>query len=182
MRNRLTGYTSEQIRHLLTALARRLDEHDVSAEIYLVGGAAMALEYNSRRTTRVIDAVYSPEHAVSEAAHTIAEEFGLDPAWLNNAAGAWIPDGRDDDATSFAVAKNLSVKVASPRNLLAMKLSAGRDQDIADIAVLCQTLGIDTAEEAVKVAFQLYGEDSVRLSDADDLLLVAQEALDTMRR
>lgn len=175
------GYTSQRILELLKELAWRLEKRGASADIYLVGGAAMALEYNSRRTTRDIDALYAPEHSVAEAAHSMAEDLGLDPAWLNSAARAWVPDGNDDDATSVAVAKNLNIRVASPRTLLAMKLAAGRDQDIVDIAVLCHVLGLETAGEAVKVAFELYGEDSVQLSDREDLLLIAQEALDTRR-
>jgi hypothetical protein len=62
-----------------------------------------------------------------------------------------------------------------------MKLAAGRDRDIPDIAVLCRTLDIKTTEAAVDVAIELYGEDSMQLSGRHDLLLIAQEALDSFR-
>jgi hypothetical protein len=54
-----------------------------------------------------------------------------------------------------------------------MKLAAGRDRDIPDIAVLCQALGIETADEAADIAFELYGSDSMQLSNRDDVLLIA---------
>jgi hypothetical protein len=79
------------------------------------------------------------------------------------------------------IADNLVLRVASPKFLLAMKLAAGRDRDIPDIAVLCKALDITTAKAAVEIAVELYGEDSMQLSDRDDLLLVAQEALDSFR-
>lgn len=60
-----------------------------------------------------------------------------------------------------------------------MKLAAGRDRDIPDIAVLCRALDIRTAKAAVDVAVELYGEHSMQLSNRDDLLLIAQEALDS---
>ncbi|WP_211882790.1 hypothetical protein [Pseudarthrobacter albicanus] len=56
----------------------------------------------------------------------------------------------------------------------------GRDRDIHDIAVLCKLLRIGTAQEAVDIALELYGEDSMQLTNQDDLLLIAQEALDTI--
>jgi hypothetical protein len=61
-----------------------------------------------------------------------------------------------------------------------MKLAAGRDRNIPDIAVLCQVLNIRNAEAAVEIALERYGEESMQLSDRDDLLLIAQEALNTL--
>lgn len=100
MMNPPRGYTSEQISELLRELARRLEEDGVSADIYLVGGAAMALEYNSRRTTQDIDAVHVPVQRVALAARSMANDMNLDPSWLNSAARAWMPDGEDQSAAA----------------------------------------------------------------------------------
>lgn len=80
----------------------------------------------------------------------------------------------------MTIADNLVLRIASPRFLLAMKLAAARDRDIPDIAELCRALDISTAEAAVDIAVELYGEHSMQLSNRDDLLLVAQEALDSI--
>ena len=169
----------DDIRELLIQLSRRLQARGAAADIYLVGGAAIAVEFDSRRSTTDIDAVYKPEQTVQEIATQMAAELGLDPRWLNNAARAYIPDGEDSEAAEMAIADNLTLRVASPRFLLAMKLAAGRDRDIPDIAVLCRALGIRTAEAAADVAIELYGEDSMQLSNRADLLLVAHEALNS---
>lgn len=39
---------------------------------------------------------------------------------------------------------------------------------------------LQSAQEAVEIALELYGEDSMQLSNQEDLPLVAQEALDTI--
>lgn len=90
----------------------------------------------------------------------------------------WVLNTADVEAATVLVTDNLTLRVASPRFLLAMKMAAGRDRDIRDIAVLCSVLDIETAQEAVDIALGLYGEDSMQLSSRDDLLLIAQEALD----
>lgn len=43
--------------------------------------------------------------------------------------------------------------------------SAGRDRDIPDIAVLCQALGIDAANGAADIAFEL---DSLHVDEEKD--------------
>jgi len=176
---RRASYGPDDIRELLEELSRRLQARGVGADIYLVGGAAIAIEFDSRRSTTDIDAVYHPEQTVQDVAKDMAQEMRLDPRWLNNAARAYIPDGQDVEAAELTIAGNLVLRVASPRFLLAMKLAAGRDRDIPDIAVLCRALHISTAEAAVDVAVELYGEHSMQLSNRADLLLVAQEALDS---
>lgn len=52
----------------LTALAGELERRGVVAEMYVVGGAAIALAFDERRATRDIDAVFEPKDVVYEAA------------------------------------------------------------------------------------------------------------------
>jgi hypothetical protein len=49
-----------EIIEALTALAAELERRGVSAEMYVVGGAAIALAFDERRSTRDIDAVFEP--------------------------------------------------------------------------------------------------------------------------
>lgn len=88
---RRASYRSDDIRGLLGELSRRLHARGAGADIYLVGGAAIAIEFDSRRSTTDIDAVYHPEQTVQEAATDMAQEMGLDPLWLNNAARGLHP-------------------------------------------------------------------------------------------
>jgi hypothetical protein len=49
-------------------LGDRLVQRGVIADIYVFGGAAMALAYDARRATRDIDAVFKPHGIVLEVA------------------------------------------------------------------------------------------------------------------
>ncbi|MDE0776764.1 MAG: hypothetical protein OSB43_10865, partial [Nocardioides sp.] len=58
---------AERMRSLLAELHERLKVRDVKASIYLVGGAAMTLEYGRDGLTPDIDAVISHEAVIEEA-------------------------------------------------------------------------------------------------------------------
>jgi hypothetical protein len=47
----VTSFDAEQLRSLLAELSSRLEERGVKGEMFLVGGAAMALAYSRRRAT-----------------------------------------------------------------------------------------------------------------------------------
>lgn len=69
-------------------LGDRLARRGVVADIYIFGGAAMSMVYDSRRATRDIDAVFKPHGVVLEEARAVAEELGLPPWWLNEQAAS----------------------------------------------------------------------------------------------
>lgn len=47
-----------EIERAFTALGERLVRRDVVADVFVVGGAAMALAYDAARVTRDVDAVF----------------------------------------------------------------------------------------------------------------------------
>ncbi|MFJ5602031.1 DUF6036 family nucleotidyltransferase [Micromonospora parva] len=60
-------------------LGDRLAKRGVIADLYIFGGAAMALAYDARRATRDIDAVFQPHGIVldeARAAAVVAERTG----------------------------------------------------------------------------------------------------------
>jgi len=71
----------------------------VVADLYIFGGAAMSMVYDSRRATRDIDAVFQPHGVVLEEAHAVAEELGLPQWWLNEQASVYIAPGGDSAAS-----------------------------------------------------------------------------------
>jgi len=163
------------IRELLETLGQRLDAKGVEATIYVVGGSAVALEYDGRRTTADVDARFEPRTTVLEEAAVLADEYGLKPNWLNDASKAFIPDGVDTEAQRLP---GLNVTIASPRYLLAMKMAAGRDRDVPDIAAIMDHLGITDPADAVEITMATYGEDSMQVSASrEDLTFLAAEAL-----
>jgi predicted nucleotidyltransferase len=171
-----TGFDRNRIIELLTELGRRLSAKGVAGRLYIVGGAAMALEFDTRRTTRDIDAVLHPPTTVADEAASMARELGLPPGWLSAAASPFIPLF-DEDPVSLDV-EGLQVAVSSPANLLAMKMAAGRPQDLTDLVVLFRHLKIRSPEQAVDIATRMYGDDSVVLSEPrESLLLLAESVL-----
>jgi len=76
----------DDITAALTALGRRLSADGIDGRIYVVGGAAVALAYNSRGSTRDIDAVFEPKMRILEAAALVAVELGLPADWINDGA------------------------------------------------------------------------------------------------
>ena len=67
------GLGREDIRSLLDDLSAELAARGARAELFLVGGAALAVAYDATRATRDLDAVFIPTDVVRQAAATVAE-------------------------------------------------------------------------------------------------------------
>jgi hypothetical protein len=173
--------TKEEITGLLTELGQRLRASGVEAQLYIVGGAAIALGIDTRRVTVDIDAVFHPETSVRDEATAMAAEHGLPAAWLNDSVKAFVP-GDDVGSVPLAV-PGLAVAVASPEHLLAMKMAAYRPgTDQRDLELLFGVLSITSAEQAADLCVRVYGEHTVVLPSHDELVLSAQAVLDRLAR
>lgn len=147
-----------EILELLLLLAGRLEDEGLRGEMYVVGGAAIALAFDERRSTRDIDAVFEPKSAIYDAAAAIAVERDLAEGWLNDAVKGFLT-GPDDDAIAVLELPGLSVATASPRIILAMKVLAHRPgEDDDDVRLLTSQLGLTTAAEVLAVATDVYGD------------------------
>jgi hypothetical protein len=148
----------DEIVELLTELGRRLAARGIDGEMYVVGGAAIALAFDNRRSTRDIDAVFEPKTAIYEVAGELADERGLPDGWLNDAVKGFLA-GADPDASLVLEVAGLRVSTASPRILLAMKVLShrvGEDED--DVRLLASELSLNAAREVLAVAESVYGD------------------------
>lgn len=160
MSENLKELSPEEILRLFEKLSDELARPGQSAIIYVVGGANIALMIDAARSTTDIDVVVkSGFKAVQAAASAVAEtEPGLGSDWLNSEfthdgnptsglAWQWF-DKRDDDiAQTFFSSPNLTVQLATPEMMLALKTLAGRDQDVADAHKLMAITGLRTYED-----------------------------------
>lgn len=142
----------------LEALEEELAGTGIRAAIFMVGGAAMAVAYDARRSTDDVDATFMPSDPVRRAAERVALRLGLPETWLNDGAKAFMP-GEDRDRISVFERPHLQVAAASPRYLLAMKLLAARsERDQDDIRLLYQLCGLETSKQGLQVVQEAYPE------------------------
>ncbi|MBF5032588.1 hypothetical protein IRY44_22800 [Micromonospora sp. ANENR4] len=110
----------------------RLAKRGVIADLYIFGGAAMALAYDARRSTRDIDAVFQPHGVVLDEARAVADELGLPHWWLNEQASAYVAPG-----------------------------GGARRRDAEDIRFLIDHLGLTSAEQALDLCAEIFPEEEV---------------------
>jgi hypothetical protein len=116
-----------------------------AVEIVIAGGAAGMLLgiWSSDRVTEDCDIVEispptQPRRAVMQAARDAADAIGLSPDWLNDHFMTFgtldtLPDGWRQRCVKIDTFGKLEVTSVGRQDLLAMKLYAGRTQDIQDI-------------------------------------------------
>lgn len=150
-----------ELERAFNALGERLARRGVVADIFVVGGAAMALAYDSARVTRDVDAVFVPHGVVLEEAQTVATELGLPRWWLNEQASVYI-SGKDDTGKRRVFDHpGLRVLAASPEHVFAMKAQAARARDIDDLRLLAEIIGIDSLEAALQVCTEFFPEEQL---------------------
>ena len=125
-----------QLERAFTALGERLVRRGVVADVFVVGGAAMALAYDATRVTRDVDSLFVPHGVVLEDARNVAQDLGLPAWWLNEQASVYI-SGKDDPGRRRVFDHpGLRVTAASPRHIFAMKALAARTRDVDDLRLL----------------------------------------------
>ena len=115
-----------QIERAFTALGDRLVQRGVVADVFIVGGAAMALAYDATRVTRDVDSLFVLHGVVLEEARNVAQDLGLPAWWLNEQASVYISGKDDPDKRRVFDHPGLRVTAASPRHIFAMKALAAR--------------------------------------------------------
>jgi hypothetical protein len=141
-----------RISELLTELGTRCAGRGFSVEMFLVGGAAIALVYGERRATRDLDAVFEPKMKVYAEAKKMADELGLPEDWLNDGVKGWLPDFPDTGSQVTTSSQGIHVIVPSPEYLFAMKATSARlGIDGDDMKLLGEIVGIRTVDDAYDV-------------------------------
>lgn len=150
-----------QLERAFTALGERLARRGIVADLFVVGGAAMALAYDATRATRDVDSLFVPHGVVLEEAWKVADELGLPRWWLNEQASAYI-SGKDDPGKRRVFDHpGLRVTAASPRHVFAMKALAARTRDIDDLRLLASIIGVDNAEMARQICAEFFPDEDL---------------------
>jgi hypothetical protein len=137
-------FTAAEIVDLLAELDKRLKMRGISASVFVVGGAAIAVTSNDNpRRTEDIDAITHDEAVVDEA-RAMASQRKLPEDWLNTRASAWMPP-LPEGALQRNDVPGLRITYATDEFLLATKLVAQRRKDAADIVTLARRLEMQNA-------------------------------------
>jgi hypothetical protein len=154
----MPALTQSDIRRLFELLNQELATSSTHAELFVVGGAVMCLAYGARSSTEDVDALFRPSTEVRQAAARVAARAGLNESWLNDGVKGFM--SRQGDFVPFLEMEHLSVMVAQPAYLLAMKCLAMRigaefhDED--DIRYLLRHLDVQTYEQASELIAKYY--------------------------
>lgn len=152
-----------EIESLIAELGERCAAKGINVEMFLVDGAAMALAYSRQRTTRDLDAIFEPKTLVYEEARRLADKRGLPPDWLNGGVKGLMPDRPNTGQQVTFSSNGISVAVASPEYLFAMKAASARQEaDAEDLLTVAAILHITTQSEAFAMIERFY--DPSRLS------------------
>lgn len=149
--------TRQEIEKYLRMLGEELEKRQITGEIMLAGGAVMLLVVQSRGATLDIDAYFLKEpQAIRQAIREIARQEGLPPDWLNDGVKGFF--GTQPPVDLWHEYPGLRVYTVTPQYLFAMKVSAGRPQDIRDLRALLAYLHLGNAQEALAIAQQYIPE------------------------
>ena len=130
----MKALSKDDIVNALQQLSAELGSGGSPHERVIAGGAALVLLYGARASTRDVDAVFS-DVAVRDAARRIADRLDLPADWLNDGVKGFLHGLALGDVVMETPA--LIVRTIAPKQLLAMKLCAWRDDlDIADARLL----------------------------------------------
>lgn len=117
---------------------RKKNGTKVPAEIILVGGASILINYGFRETTYDLDAIIKASGAMKDAITVVGDKFDLPTGWINTDfvnTASYTPRLSEYSKYYRTFSNILQVRTISASYLIAMKLMAGRQykNDLSDI-------------------------------------------------
>ena len=134
-------FTKENIDSYLKELAkeyRRQVGKGMPAELILIGGASVLVNYGFRNMTTDIDALFHGASAMKDAVSRVGDRFDLPAGWLNDDfthTDSYTPRLAQFSTYYRTYANVLTVRTVSAEYLIAMKLRSGRQykSDLSDV-------------------------------------------------
>lgn len=165
-------FTKENLDSYLRELAkefRKKNGNKMSAEIILIGGASILINYGFREMTYDMDAIIKSSGAMKEAINTVGDRLELPVGWLNTDFAntkSYTPRLVEYSKYYKTFANILQVRTVSAEYLVAMKLMAGRQykNDLSDIVGIL----IEQEERKKPLSFEVIQKAIVDLYDSYD--------------
>ncbi len=109
---------------------KKVAGRNMSAEIIVVGGAAVIEMYGFRENTSDIDAIIDAASSMKEAINRVSDDLRLPHDWINTdfmKTSSFSHKLRQYSKYYKTFNQALTVRVVSGEYLIAMKLASGRD-------------------------------------------------------
>ncbi len=134
-------FTKESLDSCLKELAKEFRKRNgtkMPAEIILIGGASILINYGFREMTYDVDAIIKSSGAMKDTINTVGDRLGLSVGWLNTDfvnTNSYTPRLVEYSKYYKTFANILQIRTVSAEYLVAMKLMAGRQykNDLSDI-------------------------------------------------
>ena len=134
-------FSKENLEYYLLELAkeyRKLSEKAMPAEMILVGGASILVNYGFRETTYDLDAIIHASSAMKDAINNISDRYDLPNGWINSdfaKTKSYAPKLIEHSVFFRTYHRILTVRTVAAEYLIAMKLMSGRKykNDLSDI-------------------------------------------------
>jgi hypothetical protein len=134
-------FTKENLDSYLKELAKEFRKKNgtkMPAEMILIGGASILINYGFREMTYDIDAIIKSSGAMKDAINTVGDRLGLPFGWLNTDfvnTNSYTPRLVEYSKYYKTFSNILQIRTISAEYLVAMKLMAGRQykNDLSDI-------------------------------------------------
>lgn len=162
------SFTKENLDSYLKELAkefRKMNGKKMPAEIILIGGASILINYGFREMTYDMDAIIQASSCMKDAINLVGERMDLPRGWLNTdftQTSSYSPKLIQYSKYYKTFSNVLKIRTVSDVYLIVMKLMAGRKykNDLSDIiGILIEQKNSDkeiTLNNIKKAALDLY--------------------------
>ena len=135
------SFTKENLNQYLKELAkeyRRINGKSTPAEIILIGGASVVINYGFREMTYDMDAIINAASSMKEAINAVGDKYELPNGWLNAdfmKTSSYTPRINQFSEYYKTYSNIVIFRTVTGKYLVAMKLMAGRryKYDLSDI-------------------------------------------------
>ena len=163
-------FTKENLDQFLKALSkeyRKLVGKNMPAEIVIIGGASVLINYGFRNMTTDVDALILSASAMKDAIKHVRDEYDLPDGWLNSDftnTDSYTPKLLEFSKYYRTYSNLVTIRTISAEYLIAMKLRSGRlyKNDLSDVLGILaehEERGCPISEEKIHAAaIDLYGD------------------------
>lgn len=167
-------FTKDNLDSYLKELAkefRKINGTKVPAEIILIGGASVLINYGFREMTYDIDAIIHASSSMKDAINRVGDKMGFPNGWLNTdfmKTPSYTPKLIEYSQYYKTFSNILRIRTVSAEYLVAMKLMAGRQykNDLSDVVGIL----LEQQKKKADISFNKIKEAAKKLYDGYDNL------------